>query len=145
MVLSLVDKKGNPSAGRLSIRVTQESASIVAGDAVEQAQTSAQGLALPLATDVSDAVTNISNTQTNQRDLITSFDALMQKLGVLVKVGDEVAKVRSLYLLRCCNDLNHSTSKDTSLRQFCVASDLRGVQSKPNSNILVPFETYIFE
>jgi hypothetical protein len=91
--LSLVDKKGNPSAGRLSIRVTQESASIVAGDAVEQAQTSAQGLALPLATDVSDAVTNISNTQTNQRDLITSFDALMQKLGVLVKVGDEVAKV----------------------------------------------------
>jgi hypothetical protein len=65
----------------------------VAGDAVEQAQTSAQGLALPLATDVSDTVTNISNTQTNQRDLITSFDALMKKLGVLVKVGDEVAKV----------------------------------------------------
>jgi hypothetical protein len=65
----------------------------VASDAVEQAQTSAQGLALLLATDVSDAVTNTSNTQTNQRDLITSFDALMQKLGVLVKVGDEVAKV----------------------------------------------------
>ena len=71
----------------------QESTSIVAGDAVEQAQTSAQGLALPLATKVSDTVTNISDTWTNQQNLVVLFDSLMQKLGVLVKVGDEVAKV----------------------------------------------------
>ena len=71
----------------------QESTSIVAGDAVEQAQTSAQGLAPPLVTKVSDAVTNISVTWTNQQNLVVLFDSLLQKLGVLVKVGDEVAKV----------------------------------------------------
>ena len=71
----------------------QESTSIVAGDAVEQAQTSVQGLAPPLATNVSDAVTNISDIWTNQQNLVVLFDSLMQKLGVLVKVGDEVAKV----------------------------------------------------
>ena len=65
----------------------------MAGDAVEQAQTSAQGLAPPLATKVSDTVTNISDTWTNQQNLVVSFDSLMKKLGVLVKVGDEVAKV----------------------------------------------------
>ena len=65
----------------------------MAGDAVEQAQTSAQGLTPPLATKVSDAVTNISDTWTNQQNLVVLFDSLMKKLGVLVKVGDEVAKV----------------------------------------------------
>ena len=65
----------------------------MAGDAVEQAQTSAQGLAPPLVTNVSDVVTNISDTWTNQQNLVALFDSLVQKLGVLVKVGDEVAKV----------------------------------------------------
>ena len=46
----------------------QESTSIVAGDAVEQSQTSAQGLAPPPVTKVSDAVTGISNTWTNQQN-----------------------------------------------------------------------------
>ena len=71
----------------------QESTSIVAGDAVEQAQTSAQGLAPPLVTNASDAVTNISDTWTNQQNLVALFDSLMQKLGLWLKVGDEVAKV----------------------------------------------------
>ena len=65
----------------------------MAGDAVEQAQTSAQGLAPPLVTNVSDAVTNISDTLTNQQNLVALFDSLMQKLGLWLKVGDEVAKV----------------------------------------------------
>ena len=65
----------------------------MAGDAVEHAQTSAQGLAPPLVTNASDAVTKISDTWTNQQNLVALFDSLMQKLGVLVKVGDEVAKV----------------------------------------------------
>jgi hypothetical protein len=76
----------------------QESTSIVAGDAVEQAQTSAQGLALSLVTNVSEAVTNISDTWPNQQNLVTSFDALMQKLGVLVKVGDDVTRFDFWYL-----------------------------------------------
>ena len=40
----------------------------MAGDAVEQSQTSAQGLAPPPVTKVSDAVTGISNTWTNQQN-----------------------------------------------------------------------------
>jgi len=93
VVLSLVDQKGNPSAGQLSIRIMQESASVVAGHAIEQAQTSAQGLAQPLVTSVTDAVTSISDAWTNQQNLITRFNALMQKLEVLVGIGDAVAKV----------------------------------------------------
>ena len=93
VVLSLVDEKGDPSAGQLSIRIMQESASVVAGHAVEQAQTSAQGLVQPLVTNVADTVTNISDAWKNQQNLITSFSALMQKLGVLVEIGDAVAKV----------------------------------------------------
>jgi len=92
VVLSLVDEKGNPSAGQLSIRIMQESASVIAGHAIEQAQTSAQGLAQPLVSSVTD-VTNISDAWTNQQNLITSFSALMQKLRVLVEIGDTVAKV----------------------------------------------------
>jgi adenosine/AMP kinase len=96
VVLSLVDKKGNPSPAQLSVRVTQDSASVVAGGAVDQAQTSTQKLSHPLVANVSDAFTNISNTVTNQQNVVTSFDALMKKLEVLVKIGDEVAKVCSL-------------------------------------------------
>ena len=91
MVLSLVDEKGNPGAGQLSIRIMQKSASVVAGHAIEQ--TSLQGLAQPLVSSVTDAITNISDAWTNQQNLITRFNALMQKLEVLVGIGDAVAKV----------------------------------------------------
>jgi hypothetical protein len=49
----------------------------------------------PLVGNVVDTLTNVSNALSNQQNLVASFDALMKKLGVLVKVGDEVAKVRS--------------------------------------------------
>ena len=94
----MFDDRGNPSAARLSIRVTQNLTSAVAGTAVEQAQAAAQQLSQPLVTNVSGAVTNGANAVSNQQNLIASFDALMKKLGVLVKVGDEVAKVCSSYL-----------------------------------------------
>ena len=92
VVLSLVDMKGNPSLARLSVRVTRDSTSTVAGDAVEQAQASAQKLIGPV---VVAAVSDISDTVSNQQNLIAPFEALMKKLGVLVKIGDEVAKVCS--------------------------------------------------
>jgi hypothetical protein len=95
VVLALVDKRGNSSAVRLSIRITQDSTSAVAGTAVEQAQTAAQNLLEPLVAKVSDVVTDAANAVSNQQNLITSFDALMKKVGILVKVGDEVAKVGS--------------------------------------------------
>jgi outer membrane receptor for monomeric catechols len=62
---------------------------------VEKAQTAAQKLTQPLVANVPDTVTNAASAVSNQQNLITSFDALMEKLGVLVKVGDEVAKVCS--------------------------------------------------
>jgi len=60
---------------------------------VEQVQTAAQKLSQPVVSNLSDAVTNATNAISNQQNLIISFDALMKKLGVLVKVGDEVAKI----------------------------------------------------
>jgi hypothetical protein len=93
--LSLFNERGNPSVAQLSIRVTQYLTSAVAGTVVEQAQTSAQKLSQPLVATVSDAVTNTANAVSNQQKLITSFDVLMKKLGLLIKVGDEVTKVFS--------------------------------------------------
>jgi phage-related minor tail protein len=90
-----VDKKGNPSAVKLSVRVTQDSTSAVAADAIQQARMSAQQLSQPLVSTMSDAFADISDTVSNQQNLITSFNALMKRLEPLVKIGDEVAKVCS--------------------------------------------------
>ena len=86
MVLSLVDKEGHPSAARLYVRVTQDSISAVAGDAVKQAQTSAKKLSRPHVSDLSD-------TPLDKHRLVTSFDALLTRFKQLVKIGDEIAKV----------------------------------------------------
>jgi hypothetical protein len=93
VVLSLIDKEGNPSAGQLSIRVTQDSTAAIAGGAVKEAQARTQNVTQPFVADAANALTAISDTVSNQQNLITSFDALMNKLGVLVKIGDEIAKV----------------------------------------------------
>jgi hypothetical protein len=73
--------------------MTQDSTSAVAVGAVKHAQKSAQNLSRPLVVNASDDLANISNTLSNQQNIITSFVALMKKVEVLVKVGDEVAKV----------------------------------------------------
>jgi hypothetical protein len=73
--------------------------SAIAGFAVEQAQMAAQKLSQPLVPNVSGAVTDDADSVSNQQNLIGSFDALMKKLGVLIKVGDEVAHVCSSYLI----------------------------------------------
>jgi hypothetical protein len=93
IVLSLIDKGGNPSASQLSIRVTHDSTSVIVGGAVEQAQARTQNLKQPFVANAANALTTASNTVSNQQNLTTSLEALMNKLGVLVKIGDEVAKV----------------------------------------------------
>ena len=95
MVLSLVDKQGNPSSAQLYVRVTQDSTLVVAGDAKEQAEGSAKKLSQPLVSDVSDTLTNISDTLSDQQKLVASFNSLMKKFEPLIKIADEVAKVRS--------------------------------------------------
>ena len=98
--LSLVDKEGNPSSARLYVRVTEDSISAVAGDAVEQAQKFAKKLSRPLISTASDALTNISDTLSHQQSLVTSFDALLNTFKPLVKIGDELSKVCSPFFLQ---------------------------------------------
>ena len=93
VVLSLVDKAGNPNASQLSIRITQDLTPVIAGCAVEQAHAMAHGLTQPFVVDAANALATISDTVSNQQNLITTFDGLMNKLGILVRIGDEVAKV----------------------------------------------------
>ena len=131
--------KGNPSPARLSVRLTQESTSAVAGDAVEQAETFSQRLSQPLVANVSDAVTNAPSAVSNQQNLIASLDALMKKLGVLVKVGDEVARVCSLVSSLFLHNLSRSFFLDPSLCQFSVEGAFRRNEGESISIILVFF------
>jgi hypothetical protein len=109
--------------------MTQDLMSAVAGDAVEQAKASAQKLLGPVVVaNVFDAVTNTANAASNQQNLITTFEALMNKLGVLVKIGDEVAKVcSSLSSLIARPKLVFLLLKNTDspVYQFCVAGAVR--------------------
>jgi hypothetical protein len=66
---------------------------------MEQARIAAQKLAHPLVDNVSDTFTSVSNTMSNQQNLVTSFTALITKIEPLLKIGDEVAKVNSCLLL----------------------------------------------
>ena len=91
----MIDKKGNPSPAKLSLRIIEASTSTVAGNALEQAQTSKAKLSQPLISKVSDALTTTSDAWSNQQKLITAFTSLMEKFKPLVKIGDEIAKVRS--------------------------------------------------
>ena len=102
----MVDRKGRPSPATLSIQITQDSTSAVAGNALEQTKTSAQKLSQPVVSDVSGAFTNIPDTLSNQQSLVTLFNALMKKFEPLVKIADEVAKVRSSVSSPSLDDLN---------------------------------------
>ena len=95
VVLSLVDRKGNPSPAKLFLRIIEDSASAVAGNALEKAQTSKAKLPQPLVSKASDALTTTSDTLLNQQNLVTSFSSLMKMFEPLIKIGNEVAKVRS--------------------------------------------------
>ena len=95
VVLSLVDGRGNPSPVKLSVRITQDSTSAVAGDVLEQAKTSAKELSQPLVSKAPDACDKLSDALLIQRDLVASFGVLMNKFAPLIKIGDEVAKVHS--------------------------------------------------
>jgi hypothetical protein len=73
----LVDKKGNPSPAKLSVRIAQDSTSAVAGDAPDRAQTLAQ-----------------------------TSNALMERFKPFVEIADEVPKVRSSISSPSLDDLN---------------------------------------
>jgi hypothetical protein len=95
IVLSLTDERGRPISGRLTIRVVAVQSMSAAASATAQAQVAEQKLSPPLVVNVSEAVTSVTNTVSTQMDLVTSMGSLLAKVDVLVKLGDEVAKVCS--------------------------------------------------
>jgi hypothetical protein len=106
--------------------------SAVASTAVEQAQLSGKKLPQPLVVNtMANAVTDLTNTASNQQNLVTSFSSLLNKVGILLTVGDEVAKV---WLLVYSHSFCHSKMfKDTSLRKFCVEGALCRTQGMSDS------------
>jgi hypothetical protein len=132
VILTLTDKRGNPSNCRLTIRITQQSTSAVVGTAVEQALVSAKSLTrLHIINAVPDAVASLTDTASNQQSLVTSFGSLLDKVRILLMAGDEVAKVFSLLY----SSLWHSPKiiEDTSLCQLCLASTLCRTQGMTSS------------
>ena len=69
----------------------------------------AQKLSQPIVVNSSDALTNISNAVSNQRNIVTSFDVLMK---VLVKVGD----ISKIFLV--LNTLNTLITLNRVLRRI---------------------------
>jgi hypothetical protein len=102
---------------------------------IEQARMAAKTLSPPPIDNVADDVTNLAKTVSSQMNVVTPFGSLLGKVEILVKVGDEVAKV--------CPVLSSSSSQcpktvaDPSLCQFCVASTLRGAEGKSGSILAV--------
>jgi hypothetical protein len=60
---------------------------------IERARTAAETLLSPLIANKADGVADLAKTVSDQMNLVTSFGSLLGKVEILVKVGDEVAKV----------------------------------------------------
>jgi hypothetical protein len=108
VVLSLTDERGNPSAGRLTIRIEHQSMSDVAGNNVEHARMAAQKLSPPPIVNAVDGDTILAGIVSNQMGLVTSLGSLLGKVEILVKIGDEVAKVCLCYVHVDCTVLKYS-------------------------------------
>lgn len=122
IILALTEKKGTANSGKLAVRVTERPHSGAAA-AIEVARRAERTLHTPQA--IGAALSAIDPAQ-NQADLASGLSSLLGTINVLVKLGDEIAKVRIvLYyfmgLFRIANP-----TLDPSLRQFCVASHLGG-------------------
>jgi hypothetical protein len=71
-------------------------------DTLERARALEQSLSRPKITQVSGATTSLADAASNQADLATSLGFVLDKIGILVKLGDEVAKVcRCSYNYSC--------------------------------------------
>lgn len=100
--------------------------------AVEQAQTSEQQLSSTQLAKTSDAVTSLAD-NSNQKDLLTSFDSLLDKVAIIVRVGDEVAKVWALLPLLLSYDPEKVAA--SSLCQLRLAGAVRRFEGQSNSPV----------
>ena len=60
---------------------------------MEHARTAAQKLSSPPIVNAVDGDTNFAGIISNQMGLVTSLGSLLGKVEILVKIGDEIAKV----------------------------------------------------
>ena len=100
---------------------------------MEQARTVEQSLAPP---PTSEALTTLTGAVGNQNDLAKSSTSLLAKVEMLVKVGDELAKVHL-----CPTFRSHffTLIPGTSICELCMASALRGLQGQQNALVAVFF------
>jgi hypothetical protein len=96
---------GNFRRGKLAIRVTQKSTSVIAGGVNEQTQSPAQNLSQPLITDTSDIITDLANAISINSNLVTSFGSLLGKIGILDKAADDAPQVCIILLSGICTIL----------------------------------------
>lgn len=123
------DKKGRPTPGKLALRVKEETLSTLGRAAVEEAKHADQ--TLPPSKTISlvtDKVNSATDAASNQSDLVASFNSLLTKVDILVKIGDQIAKVDFSYATLLAEVLNNQP--DSSLCQLCVAGTLRWVQGE---------------
>jgi hypothetical protein len=113
---------------------------------VEKARTAEQQLSPLQLTEMSDDVTSLGNNIANQKDLVTSFDCLLDKVAIIVKVGDEVAKVWALLPLP--SSYGPEVEADPSLCQLRLASTLgwfEGQVYSPVNLCFLSLKTTLFD
>lgn len=123
IVLPLDDKSWNPIV-RLTIRITKQSMATVT-DTTKEAWTAAQKLSPSLVANVADGVPISTDTVSNQ-SIVTSFGSLLRKVGILVKVGNKVAKVCPL--LSSTSSHCPKIVEDPPLCQLCLEGAFHGTE-----------------
>lgn len=94
----MTDKNGKSSTGRLALRVRKRTLAEIGHDVVEGAQSAEQGVSsssTAQVTHATDFIDSATDDISNQNDLVTSFISLLDKVGFLLRIGNEIAKVWS--------------------------------------------------
>jgi hypothetical protein len=72
---------------------------------------------------------------------VTTFDPLLNHMGVFVKIGDEVAKV--WFIFRHSRGPYLTWSADTFLCEFCLTGSFCGIEGKVKCRFVLIIHKYI--
>jgi hypothetical protein len=92
VILSMTDVKGSPISVQLIVRVAEKPTAI----ALELARAAGKNLSSP---PIVAASQDIIGLVSNQKDIIASASSLLSKIDILLKIGDDIAKVCPGYSL----------------------------------------------
>jgi len=93
IVLSLSDAKGKSSSGKLHLRIQKLSTSQVTQAVMHKAKEAHEALSPPRGVQAAEKMDQINSSLSGPTNPISSFESLLGKVGTLVKLGDEIAKV----------------------------------------------------